>query len=359
MINIGPTRYPGPVPAWSASPPSTSAVTLNASGDKIGFIIQIPKAGTLEYFEWLAGTVSNNPDNGMRLSFQTVDPATGLPDGVVDQFFVMAGPFTSGTWQTPSGPLTDDGTGTGVKRTVTQGEYLSLVIDFSSFVAGDSIGIANIGARQVAMSSCAYVGDGSSGAYLKSDNTLLPWALRYDDDSYAQIAPVWPLTTISTVTFGSGSTPDERGLRFQLPFAARITGANLCADFDNDVDVVLYDAADNILTSISTIGLFRAVGNPSYQDIHFESDVDLAANTTYRLTVLPTTASTVSLSQWSANTNALFAATGTGVEWYLTTRTNAGAWTDTTTAQPFISLILNGLANGAVGNGIPAFPFIG
>jgi hypothetical protein len=55
-----------------------SSTFLNASGERITCIVQAPKAGTLDWFEYRTSTVVDNPNNGMRSSFQAVDPAAGL-----------------------------------------------------------------------------------------------------------------------------------------------------------------------------------------------------------------------------------------------------------------------------------------
>ena len=73
----------------------------------------------------------------------------------------------------------------------------------------------------------------------------------------------------------------------------------------------------------------------------------MSADTTYRLAVKPTTATNVSLYSFSVNAAAIMAAFVGGTQWYQSTRTDAGAWTDSTTNCPFIGLHLSQLDDGA------------
>lgn len=353
----------GPIPNSADGSPGALSFTnnlLNASGDRFGFVIRVPKAGTLDLFEWRVGTVANNPDNGMRVSFQTIDPATGFPDGVQDQFYDMAGPFTGNTWQVPAGVMTDDGTGGGVKRTVTKGELLGLVIDFTSFVASDSISpntLANASAS--VFDQFMYCASAITGTYVKSLDTPL-FALKYDDGSYGQFQ-LWdvPMVTLNTRTYGTGSTPDERALRFQIPVSMRLSGAIIKGDFDAAADVILYDSASTPLATLSIDSDVRQTTAAANGLIRWSSDITLSANTTYRLAVLPTTASTIiNYDATLDNANHRQAWPG-GVQFYGSSRTDAGAWSDSTTTIPFMSLVFNGIDSGSGGGSGGSFTFLG
>lgn len=328
-----------------------SAITLNASGDRLGFVIQCPKAGTLDWFEYCLSTVANNPDNGMRSSFQTVDAATGNPDGTQSQFRDITGTFTSNTWKVPPGVMTDDGTDVGVKRTVVAGEMLACVIDFVSFTASDSISFAtlsvNSGGQQIVTNQ--YVADASTGTYAKSTTTLPILALKYSDGTYAEFdVPIWPLLTLNARTFNNASTPDERALRFQVPLPCRCAGAWIRMDLDNAADVVLYDAASSVLATASLDPDIRSVNGGVPFKVLWTA-VDLAASTTYRLAIKPTTGSSIITYDFDVNAAALMACVSGGAGFYGSTRTDAGAWTDTTTQRPVMGLILDGFDNAGGG----------
>ena len=120
IVSVPPYFWP-PILTCNNVAPAYSSGTLNASADKYAFIVQCPKAGTLDTFEWRTGAVTNNPDNGIRCSFQTVDATTGYPDGVQDQYRDITGTISANTWQVP-GLITSDGTDVGTKRTATHHE---------------------------------------------------------------------------------------------------------------------------------------------------------------------------------------------------------------------------------------------
>ena len=123
--------------------PSFANMTLNASGDKVAYVIAAPKAGDIEAVGFRVGTVGNNPDNGVRVSLQTVDLATGSANGTQSQFRDHTSALSSNTW-IETGRITSDGTDTGTRRTVAHGELFAIDFDFVSFVASDSFQISNL-----------------------------------------------------------------------------------------------------------------------------------------------------------------------------------------------------------------------
>jgi hypothetical protein len=340
------------VPQFSIPSPGTSgaltltSVTLNASGDRLAFVIQCPKAGVLDQFEFRTAAVSNNPDNGIRLSFQTINLANGDPDGTQSQFRDITGALAANTWQVP-GLMTSDGTDTGVKRTVVAGELLGCVVDFVTFVASDSFAISAL--LQTPQYRNLYVDDGSAGSYTKSPTLTPLLALKYADGTYAEFtAQIWPVMAVTDTSFNSGSTPDERALRFQLATAMRAVGVFVTGDFDNAVDLVLYDAADVVLDTISFDPENRLAANKGYIFAYFPAGPHtLTATTTYRLAVKPTSGSSITTGQLDLPSATYQQCIPGGAEWYLSTRTNAGAWTDTTTSRPEIGLIFDGVETGS------------
>lgn len=325
--------------------PLQATYLLNASGDRLAFVFPVPKAGTLDWVEFRLSAVTNNPDNGLRVSFQTIDTGTSDPDGTQDQFRDLTGALSAG-WQVPAGPLTDDGTNGGVKRTVTAGEMLGCVIDFVSFVAGDSVTVAG-GLSGVQALGNAYTDDGSAGSYTKSGN-YPALALKYADGTYACFdLPIWPLNTINSRTFNSGSTPDERGLHFTLPVTGACSGGWVRIDVDAAADLVLYDSGNTVLAS-ATITPAR-VTNSGLSTLVYWDPVTLSANQSYRLVVKPTSVSSVSLYDVDLSTAALQAGIPGGATWYSTSRTDGGAWTDTDTNRPWMGILLSQFDDGAGG----------
>lgn len=322
-------------------------------------MVRCPKAGTLDRFEFLTANVANNPDNGLRLSFQDVD-AAGVPDGTADQYRVITGTISSNTWQVP-GTMTNDGTDLGTKRTVTKDEMIACVIGFENPVSGDSVSIA--------LQSTISNWSGMLQSYMATGNTTPTWtktatdpiiALFYDDGTIAELTDttLWPISTVTQSVFGSSSTPDEYAMRFQIPFSMRASGLWVRADFDNAADVILYDNSNTSLGSFSVNSALQRASSPGITTRRFSSDVTLSANTTYRIAVKPTSTSTITISNATVPSNA-YLGTVFGTEWYMSTRTDAGSWTDDDNAFFPAGLLVNGIDITASSGGGGSFTFIG
>lgn len=345
-------NYP---PLTARVPPISYAnLTMNVAGDKEAFIIQVPKSGTLDYFEWRTGSVGNNPDNGLRLSFQGVSVTTGLPDGVVGQFVDMTGTFAANTWQTPASVMTDTGLSGGVKRVVTKGDWIACCIDFVNFVTLDSIGIARspIDASYWLNNITGYIADGSTGTYAKLGSAAPVMALKYDDGSYGLIPGVIPAANANTRAFNTGTTPDERAVRFKVPVTCRVTGCWVWMATTVNLDVKLLDNSDSVLASVSIDkDIYLGSSVPFLQYVLFPNEVTLTAGSVYRLSFLPTTVTSISLYDFDVATNAILSGLEGGVEMFESTRTDAGAWTDINTTRLMAGLIINGIDVSAGGGG--------
>ncbi len=324
---------------------------LNETADKVGWVIQCPKSGTLDKFEFRMGNVGNNPDNGIKLSFQTVGAATGNPDGVVDQFRNITGALSANAWTVP-GLMTSDGTDGGVKRTVTRGEYLACVIEFVSFVASDSFNVSHLTGHISAASNNMYmVGDLFGSGYSKSTNTTPIFALKYDDGTYAVFPiPFWPAIDWELTSYNSGSTPDERALKY-TSFAqnVRTTGVWAAVDSDNAVEIVLYNAADGVVDTITLDSDFRVQNDNAMLVAPWPNGPHtLTAGAVYRVAVKPTTGSSITLGIHRLPSNAYLAALPGGSTMLLSTRTDAGAWSDDDTRRPLIGLNIDGIEETVV-----------
>lgn len=360
ITTLGPHYLPSFIESNADSlSPSLSGITLNASGDRMGFVVTCPKAGTLDKFEFKTGSVTNNPDNGIRLSFQSIDAATGFPDTTQDQWSDITGTLAANTWQVPA-VMTDDGTTGGVKRTVTAGEQIACVIDFVSFVASDSFQIdcLSVNTNNV-YNQQYYTADASNGTYVKSG--LRPnLALKYDDGTYATFPiPYGPWTVISNTSLNTGTTPDEIGNVFQVPISCRILGIWARCDINNSTDFILYDSGGSILKTFTQDNdLTRSING--FYSCYFSSSYTLAANTTYRITMLPTTATSNNLLNVTLPGSGYGTTHPLGTTWQYTSRANAGAFTDDNTKITYMGLIVDGYDTGSGGGaGGGAFTFVG
>jgi hypothetical protein len=344
-----------PVPGFAGSGnPTLASFLLDASSEKFAMIFPVPRTGTLNKFEFRLGTVTQAPGNGLKCSFQDISASNGDPDGAIDQYRVVTTGLSSNTWVTP-GLITSDGTDTGTKRSVTRGDLLAAVIEFESFTAGDSLNI----------SALDLVATGSGLYELRPycDHFTASWskqwkgaviALQYSDLSYEFLATPWyPISALNAQSYANNSTPDERGLYFRFPFPVKLGGCWLrCIAGAGDADVVLYDSDGS--TALATVSIDKdQVGFTNGRSIfvRFPSDVQLSANTNYRLTFKPTSAVAVSLYDFEVVDASYMDAVEGGSSWYYTERTDAGSWTETTTKRPWIGLLVTACDDGAGGGG--------
>lgn len=320
-----------------------SAVGLiDAAAEKVAFIFTVPKTGTLDKIEFRVATVGNNPDNGIRISLQNVDLATGDPDGTQDQFRDITGTITSNTWQVP-GLMTSDGTDGGIKRSVTQGELLAVVAEFVSFTAGDTLSPFTVWAAVNSSGPNFPYGDAFTAAWVKSTIGGFDFILKYSDGSYVTTTYSFPFLVGTTLTVGNATTPDEVALKIAPPVAMTINGAFIHCDCDGDTDIILYDSADTVLASVSYDSNSRVVTGTGPIAVSFP-EIVLSAGATYRLAIKPTTATTLSASSASFSSTTIRDAF-MGDSFSYSSRTDAGAWTDVATdhlvAGVFVSKVNN------------------
>ena len=333
-----------PAPFLGINLQSHFGFVLDADGEKTAFIFRVPKTGTLNKVHFRTGTVTTGDD--LKVSFQNVDVTDGDPDETVDQFRVITiADGDDDTWNI-TGIVSSDGTDSGTKRSVTRGEFLSIVIEFDSFVAGALEIDVNLGdAANKPVSGALYFDHKTGGTWAKHNNSLPCFGLEYDDGSFAYIPGVLPAKTYEADTsFNTSTTPDEYGLKFQLPFKCKVGGAWYgTIDIDNAAELILYDSDGS--TELENVTLdpdIRSIVNLERVAVWFSDDIELLADTNYRLVLKPTTTSNLIYRGITVDSAGLLDQMEGGQLFHKTERTDAGAWTDTTTSRPSMGLIVTG-----------------
>jgi hypothetical protein len=286
-----------------------------------------------------------------------MDLAAGVPDNTEDHFAVVTAGFGANAWLVPPGYMGTTGTGSGTKRSVTKGDWLVCQLRFESFVASDSVSFATMSVSskiELNTGLTNYLGTSTNSgtAWTVNNAGVISIALKYDDGTYAQFE--WPNiapSATNTRAFNSGSTPDERGFLFQLPFPARVKGCWIRVASSAAFDIVLYDAASGVAGSITPTpaNVYVTSGANGYYE--FASGISLTKNVNYRLVVKPTTVSNVSIYDMDFNSSAIRTAHVPDSTWMSTSRVNAGAWTDTNTNFPFMGLVFDGFDDATGGGG--------
>lgn len=328
----------GDIIHWRAA---FNSFLIDATGEQFAYIIQIPKTGTITKVGFRTGTVTT--PQTLRVGIQTL--SAGDPSGSA------YGSMVAGTQAAPASNTYYEVT-LGTPATATRGDYVAVVIEFDS-----AIGNLNLAATTAWFNQNFPYVDLKAGAgptWAKGGQHPVGH-LGYSDGTYPIILGCCPVSAFTTSTYNSGSTPDERSLKFRTTVPTSVKGVllRLGTSASGDFDVVLYDSDGT--TALATKSVLAANALSTGNDLHrvlFNSSVRLRANTYYRLAVKPTSANNVNLIQIDVTTAALLDNFNGGQDFHLSTRTNAGAWTDTTTSKPGIELFVDQFHDGQVSDWI-------
>lgn len=350
-VNTQGLYYPFPDRGFPGDVNRAVMSTLTTTSQYAAMVFRAPKTGTLDKIGFTILNVGSAQD--LTVSFQDVN-STGFPDGSIDQFRgVPSASVVSNTFVVTDA-ITSDGTNTGSKRSVTQGDWVAFVIQL------DVNGNVQIGSLATSgLNNSAYPIDNGS----KQGRALMILVI-YDDGTYGIVDQFATPTVLnaSSTNFNNGSSPDEQGLKVSYPFPVKTSGAWVKAGISGAFDVVLYDSdGTSVLASVSNAAGQRLADNSTTYFVPFTSTATLVKNTAYRLTIKPTSATSTSIWYFDVDNAAyLDAVDSLGQAALFTARTDAGAWTDTTTRRPFLGLQVSQIGIDDTTTVSPtAFPFLG
>lgn len=329
--------------------PFLANMVIDAADEKIAFIFKIGKTGTISKVGFKTGSVTTGATFDVRL--ETVDLTTGDPTGTLlatnSNGSLVVADADDFLWLTAS--LT-----TAVA--VTRGDLVAVVIVNPS----GSPGNMQIMAVAYGQNRFPYSDLFTTSWTKQGDNRNPNCALEYDDGTYALHTGVYPIKLTPTDTYNSASSPDERGLIFQFPFPVQIAGVFMIMDLDGDADIVLYDSdGSTVLETISLDKDVRELTTIGGWNFPFDNTNELSANTNYRVALKPTTTTNIGLATLETDTAAIMDSFEGGQNFHYTSRTDAGAWTETTTKRPVIGLLLDGFDDSIASRDIITLPVTG
>jgi hypothetical protein len=325
---------------------------IDAAGEKVAWVFRVPKTGPLERIGFRFNTVTTAAD--LKAGFQDVDPATGFPDGTIDQYRVVpSASVVSNTW-IDTGIISSDGSDGGTKRSVTIGDLVAAVVEFDSAVGNLNISGIPSDSSGLGFANSAYELLYTS-SWAKSQLGVPQLAIKYADGSYPYLPDVLPILSSATgltyLDFNINSTPDEAGLYFQAPFPYKISHVWVCSNAAGDFQLVLYDAGDTVLRTISVDKDVRGIASASGGVYPFSAPIELTKNVIYRLVMKPTTTTNTNLRYMEVNAAAFLEHMDGGTAFYWTQRTDAGAWSQIATRQPWLGVVISALDDGVGGGG--------
>ena len=304
---------------------SLSTTTVTATNNRRAQIFEVAKSGTITHISVSLGAVTGGQT--IRVSLQTVG-TDGFPTGTLyggsgaGTFTPVANSVNTATLSTPA--------------TVASGTMVAVVVEWDATV-GTSVTLNYMVLALGLPNAATY-----TTVWTKTGSLPLAFSLRYSDSS--EVGINIPVSSWSTITFNSGSTPNERGNMFRLPYGARISGLWLYGTMPAaPFDIVLYDASNTVLASKTYNSTYPGLGIYQFQ---FDSPVDIAANTWYRATLKATSATNAALREAIFISREVMESLSGGSDFYSTSRTGSGAWTDTDTRRHILSPLLSGIDSG-------------
>ena len=320
---------------------------MDAAGEEVGFIFQAPATGTITKISYKTGTVTTS--QSLQIGIYTVDgsgdPTTTAYGGMADAVQATSASDTAYqvTLATPATAVQGDVVAVRIYWTSTAGSLRIIgsagnISDFTSGSTAHSFPYTNLKA-------------GAGPAWSHSARSP-KFAVVYSDNSFYYTGGNYTNATVPTAqAIDSTTTPDEVGLKFTPAFKARLKGAyvRIVPPPASTFDLVLYDSADGVLETLTVDGDQSGNTSSSTHYFIFDTSVTLTAGSIYRLVVKPT-ATALSVYYHTIN-NDEFPANGLELDFIHTQRTDAGAWTDTSTQFPMISIVFDGFDDAVSAGG--------
>jgi hypothetical protein len=345
VIN-GIVRFPFIPNVIASRNPTYLIETLDAADEKFAYIIQAPKTGNISKVGWRTSTVATGATFDIRL--ETVSTTDGNPTGTLldtnTNGSQVVGDTDDNTWFTTS--LTSN-------AAVTKGDIIAIVIA-SPGAGGHDIDISKMDTAAAYRYHTFPYEDLFTAAWVK-DESSGTFALEYDDGSYAPIPNQFPQATNGNLSVTTATSPDEIGLKFKFTVPVRIIGFSVWCDLNigAGTSFILYDSDGSTALQTFVVDPDQLSANTNTTKMYlFSGSESLSKDTFYRLTMRPDTTTLNTIAQYTVDSVAVMDSFDGGQDFHKTERTDAGAWTDTTTARPHIGLILDAFDDGvSIGGG--------
>jgi hypothetical protein len=310
--------------------------SLDGATDSIEAIMQVDEATTLTTAIFRYGVRTGVPPV-YRISIQGVTNA-GRADGTIKGGGTVFGTFTppsDTSWNSTIRRIT-----LGASYAATRGEFISIVIDYSSApIDGSNFSSISTFSSSTEDSIFPYVVENNAGTPTRrSGHPLL--AVASATATYG-----FPLENATSTTYSSGSTPDEYGLAFTLDsgygssFQVGCVGGYFrAAAAGKTYDIVLYSNATVLQTMTFDTDMLSTNAVLDRRITLCWPDTTLATlsfGTQYIIAIKPNetdTANGIRVLEFNAAQDLSTVAGGT--DFHLATRSDAGAWTLDTTKRP-------------------------
>jgi hypothetical protein len=281
IINFSkPLLFPPQPEKWASNNSFNSVALQNGTAEQVAFVFQAPKTGTIDKLGFRVGTMSTGTST-CDVRLETLNTTTGDPTGT------LAGTNSNGNVNINSANTFYEVSLTaGVS--VTRGDWLALVIapsgtynfQVSTYNGGG-------GGFPIPMRLTTSWGVSSTGAL---------FVVGYSDGTYPDMMFNNPYSATSNEAFNSNSTPNNRGMRFTMPFNCKCEGIWAWTDQDANCYFTLYES-DGFTIKKEMLHFTNTPksGNAFLTSGLFDAKVDLIKDQSYFAVIRPATTSNVGL----------------------------------------------------------------
>lgn len=318
------------MPLQWATNPTFSSLLIDAAGEKAAIIFSASAAKSIHKIHFRTGTVTVGDTVDVRV--ETVDSAAnGDPTGTLwsansNGSSVIAS-SDDNVWKTVT--LTAD-------ALLAIGNVVAIVIVNGG--AGGNINIATYGDHATNFPyNDLFTASWAKGISLP---VIVP---EYSDGSFEPIFGYSQVGGPLNITaFNSGSTTNRIGNIFQLPFPARAKGAWAWVDADGDYTIKLYDSdGSTVLATTATISNFQRQSTGAGPQFHpFTTTANLSASLNYRLAIVPSTVTNLSVYDFDVPAAGMLDMFAGGQSMHASVFTS-GAWVQTTTRRVYVGVFLD------------------
>ena len=352
----------------SFSPGFAAGIDIDATGEKAAIVgnfwhpdgpgtYSIVRAG----FRF-GSTITKAGGSALTASLQDVSLTAGppiQPDETQDQTVAIANAdatFAANTWHR-TGAFS-------AARSVGFDDLLALVVEYDGGgrLGADTFRIGGItnGGRQTQAASVNKVG---APAWAIPANYIPNVVFEVDDGSFGTFLGAFLASAITSTNFGETSTPDEYAVKFQVPVELTVDAAMFAYGLvSQDAQFNLYSSDGSTVLMTVNRDMNAVQSTSAYAtEFVFSSEITLAANTNYYAAVKVSSGATttggnrVVITVDDADQIPLH---GWPLGACLSTRSDAGAWSDTTTQIPLAQIRIASIHDGT-GSGSTIRPHTG
>lgn len=352
--------YPGFGAGNNSTIGFSTDTTIDAAGEYLAFISRATEDMTVSHVALRLNAVSGSPTADIRI--ETVDPATGLPNGLWGTTNGGAGANTN----IVTGTLTTSMAVHALTHAavILKGDYYCVKIAYNS---GTSIGVGYHVLTQTSLSSFPYkVANTGTPTISTMLNRSYSMALGSSATVFYKIAGMLPLSLSSVTNSISTSNYDAVGIRFKVPFKCRCTGlvhSMMTASYGAMKYGIYNDGGSEVDGSETTgydVEITGGGANGNHLSLFFDSPATLSPDTWYRAALWPLTTTAFVGHVYGYSLSGLHAVGPGGTNWHYTRKALSGAWDDSFVNDAWVmNLLIDQLDDGAGIGGGASFASIG